>query len=134
MGKTSTRSYFTHLSLTAALLLSVLLLTVAPISAAQAQTLSNNYSGDFFIITSVNKRNHELFLKAPTEVTKLVLINDKTEFLDRTGKRMTFAGLHAGDTVYVTTDQSSASAEPVAVRVQEGPMTSAILHSRYLKQ
>lgn len=130
MRKTSTRS---HLALAAALLLSALLLTGAPITAAQAQVLSGNYSGDFFIITSVNKRNHELFLKAPTEVTKLVLVNDKTEFLDQEGKRMTFADLHAGDTVYVTTDRSSAGAEPVAARVQEGPMTSAILHSRYLK-
>ncbi|HEV2498512.1 MAG TPA: hypothetical protein VGY31_02905 [Terriglobia bacterium] len=133
MRKTSTRSHFTHLTLAAALLLSTLLLMGAPIAAAQAQAPGGNYSGDFFIITSVNKKNHELFLKAPTEVTKLVLVNDKTEFLDQEGKRMTFADLHAGDTVYVTTDRSSAGAEPVAARVQEGPMTSAILHSRYLK-
>lgn len=134
MRKTSTRSHFTHLTLAGVLLLSTLLLTGAPTTAAGAQALGGNYSGDFFIITSVNKRNHELFLKAPTEVTKLVLVNDKTEFLNQEGKRMTFADLHAGDTVYVITDRSSDGAEAVAARVQEGPMTSAILHSRYLKQ
>lgn len=133
MRKTLTRSHFTHLTLVVALL-SALLLASAPITAAQAQAPGGSYSGDFFIITSVNKRNHELFLKAPTEVTKLVLVNDKTEFISQEGKRVTFADLHAGDTVYVVTDRSSAGAEAVAARVQEGPMTSAILHSRYLKQ
>ncbi|MGH9342843.1 MAG: hypothetical protein ACRD19_03660 [Terriglobia bacterium] len=124
-------SRFTPIFVSAALLLSVLLLAGAPLSAAEAS--GRSYEGDFFIITSVNRRNHELFLKAPTEVTKLMLVNDKTAFFDDQGKQMTFADLRAGDTVYVSSSERS-GAEAVALRVQEGPMTSAILHSRYLKQ
>lgn len=119
------------------LLLSIVFLAVffvtgflAPRGASAAST-KTGYEGDFFIISSVNLRSHELFLKAPTEVTELMTINDGTVFLDEQGKRLEFKDLRAGDTVYVVSKKSGKNL-PVATRIQKGPMTNAILHQRYL--
>src|SRR5579863_9205610 len=123
---------FRHVTILSIFLLSVLLFSSAPLRAADAQAPTHAYPGEFFIVTSVNQRMHELFLKAPTEVTELMMVSDKTVFLDPQGKPITFKDLRAGDTVYVVSSRSS-SGEPVATRIQIGPMTAAILHSRYLK-
>lgn len=90
------------------------------------------YQGNFYIISSVNLKSHEVFLKTPTEVTELMLVNDQTEILDQTGKRIALNDLRAGNTVYVASQPQSAS-DPVAARIQIGPMTAAILHDRYQK-
>lgn len=129
MSKQLKQLIFTPLA--AAAMLAALLLSVGAVApAAAAQT----FEGDFYIISSINKRNHELFLKAPTEVTQLMQVNDKTAYLNEEGKPIAFADLRAGATVYVVSRKPSSDAEPIAERVQEGPMTAAILHARYLKQ
>lgn len=114
----------------AAILLAGLLLPAGPLAPAAA---GQTFEGDFYIITSINKRNHELFLKAPTEVTQLMLVNNKTAFLNQEGKSITFNDLRAGDTVYIVAPKVAPGVEPVAARVRVGPMTAAILHARYLK-
>lgn len=113
------------------LLLSCLLWTLAPPRLAAAQG-GASYEGDFYIISSVNLRTNEVFLKAPTEITEQMLVNGKTTFLSQQGKRITLKDLRAGDTVYVMSTKS-AGGELVASRIQIGPMTTAILHRRYLR-
>ncbi len=114
--------------------LAFLLLGLLPYAAVGAVTRNagSNYEGDFFIISSVNRRSKELFLKAPTEVTELMLVNDRTVFLNDQGKRIQFQDLRAGDTVYVISRRGSPGL-PVAVRIQKGPMTLSVLHNRYLE-
>jgi hypothetical protein len=114
--------------------LAFLLLGLLPYAAAGAATHDpgQNYEGDFFIISSVNRRSKELFLKAPTEVTELMLVNERTVFLNDQGKRIQFQDLRAGDTVYVISRRSSPGL-PVAIRIQKGPMTLSVLHNRYLE-
>jgi hypothetical protein len=107
-------------------------LLFAAAAGAGGQGNARAYEGEFFIVSSVNQKMHEMFLKAPTEVTELMLVNNKTVFLDEQGKRVTFKDLRSGDTVYVVADRTSGG-EPLATRVEMGPMTAAILHARYIK-
>lgn len=132
MSKQFVRTSFT--SIAAAVLLAAFLLAPGSLAAAGAPSTGQTFDGDFFIITSINKRKHELFLKAPTEVTQLMQVNDQTVFLNSEGKAITFADLRAGATVYIVPGQTISGSERVAKRIQEGPMTVAILHARYLKQ
>ncbi|HEX5482848.1 MAG TPA: hypothetical protein VFZ08_09520 [Terriglobia bacterium] len=102
-----------------------------PVRAASAPAAKPAVQGDFFIISSVNRRSHELFLKAPTEVTELMTVSDQTTLLDAQGKKLDFTQLRAGDTVYVVS-RKNGNGLPLAVRIQKGPMTRAILHQRYI--
>lgn len=88
--------------------------------------------GEFFIVASVNRQANEFFLKAPTEVTQLILVNGDTAFLNSEGQHIQFNSLRAGDTVYVVS-QPGPNNKRLALRVQEGPMTLVELHQRYLK-
>lgn len=97
-----------------------------------ASKVSSSYPGGFYIISSVNLKNHELFLKTPTEVTELMLVNGQTEILNEAGGSISLADLRAGNTVYVVT-QPQAASEPLATRIQIGPMTAQILRERYQK-
>ncbi|MGH9403738.1 MAG: hypothetical protein ACRD2P_16750 [Terriglobia bacterium] len=132
MKKISGLRRLANIAVLAAFLLPVLLLAAAPLAAANGQEAGGAHAGDFFIISSVNKKTHELFLKAPTEVTELMQVSGKTVFLDAQGKHISFNDLRAGSTVYVVANRNS-GAEPIALRVEEGPMTTAILHQKYLK-
>ncbi len=63
-------------SILLSMILVFLLLGLLPYaSSAVTRDAGGNYEGDFFIISSVNRRSKELFLKAPTEVTELMLVN-----------------------------------------------------------
>jgi hypothetical protein len=120
-------------SILLSMILVFLLLGLLPYaSSAATRDAGGNYEGDFFIISSVNRRSKELFLKAPTEVTELMLVNERTVFLNDQGKRIQFQDLRAGDTVYVISRRSSPGL-PVAIRIQKGPMTLSVLHNRYLE-
>jgi hypothetical protein len=120
-------------SILLSMILVFLLLGLLPYaSSAVTRDAGGNYEGDFFIISSVNRRSKELFLKAPTEVTELMLVNERTVFLNDQGKRIQFQDLRAGDTVYVISRRSSPGL-PVAIRIQKGPMTLSVLHNRYLE-
>jgi hypothetical protein len=90
--------------------------------------------GEFFIVSSVNTEKKQLVLKRPTEVTVLVLVNEKTVYLDEQGKPLNFSELRAGDTVYVTATRSSEAGVLVATRIRKGPMTLEELRRRYLRR
>jgi len=85
----------------------------------------------FFLISSVDLAKHQIVLKAPTEVTQLVRVIEKTTFLDEQGKPIQFKDLRAGDTVYATL-AASGEGPRVLVSVRKGPMTVEELHRRYL--
>ncbi|GEM_PF-1145217 len=112
----------------AALVMGVL---AAPAFSATATPPRAGETEHFFIISSVDLRKHELFLRHPTDVTTVMNITSSTEFLDENGKKIPFSNLHAGNTVYVTFYAGSKGA-PVATRIRKGPMTLQALHQRYL--
>jgi hypothetical protein len=85
----------------------------------------------FFIISSVDLQKNQIVLKRPTEVTELLLVTDKTVFLDENGKKIGFQNVHAGNTVWVMARRDGQGAE-VAMQVRKGPMTVEELHRRYL--
>ncbi len=85
----------------------------------------------FFLISSVDLAKHQIVLKAPTEVTELVRVSDKTVFVDEQGKPIHFKDLRAGDTIFATL-ASSGDGPRVLAHVRKGPMTVEELHRRYL--
>jgi hypothetical protein len=86
---------------------------------------------EFFIISSVDLKKHQLVLKHPTEVTELMQVTDSTVCVDDQEGRIPFGDLRAGDTVYVTAS-ARRDGPPVATRVRRAPMTVQELHHRYL--
>ena len=86
---------------------------------------------EFFIISSVDLKKHQLVLKHPTEVTELMQVTDSTVCLDDQEGRIPFGDLRAGDTVYVT-HAARRDGPPVATRVRRAPMTVEQLQRRYL--
>lgn len=97
-----------------------------------ASKAASSYPGGFYIISSVNLKSRELFLKTPTEVTELMLVGSQTEIMNESGARISLSDLHAGNTVYVVT-RPQAGSEQFAIRIQIGPMTAQILRERYQK-
>jgi len=95
---------------------------------AQSRTTGTD---EFFILSSVDLKKHQLVLKHPTEVTELMQVTDSTVCLDDKEGRIPFSDLRAGDTVYVTY-ASHGAGPPVATRVRRGPMTVEQLQRRYL--
>ena len=102
-----------------------------PEPGTTAVTLQSKAEGEFFMISSIDASQHQLVLKRPTEVTQLVKVNDKTQYLDAEGGQQKLTDLRAGDTVYVVF-QSSGASDPLAARIQEGPMTVERLHRNYV--
>jgi hypothetical protein len=102
------------------------------VPGAQVSTGTSNPQGEFFIISSVNLKKRDLFVKAPTEVTEEMVVTPKTVIVNEQGKRIPLSEVRAGNTVYVVA-RKNAEGVPEVVRLQEGPMTVAVLHSRYLK-
>ncbi len=86
---------------------------------------------EFFIITSVDVRKHEIVLKMPTEVTVVAHVTPETVYLDDRGQRIRLTDLRAGDTVYATIRREAGGV--VLLRLRKGPMTVEELHRRYLK-
>jgi hypothetical protein len=101
--------------------------------AAQSGRAAGNTNGgeEFFIVSSVDITKRQLLLKEPTEITQLIQVNDKTRYIDRTGKAMQFGDLRAGDTIYIRSTTTSAGR--VAVSIRKGPMTLQELQRHYLK-
>jgi hypothetical protein len=101
-------------------------------AATAAETLHVNAPGQFFLISSINASQNQLVLKRPTEVTQLARVSGKTGYFDDQGKPLKLTDLRAGDTVYVVL-QSSGTADPLATRIQQGPMTVDQLHRSYVE-
>lgn len=87
---------------------------------------------EFFIISSVDAKNQQIVLKRPTEVTELVVVDEKTVYQDEDNKTIEFKDLRAGDTVWVSFAKSSQGSRLVA-RIRKGPMTVEELHRRYVQ-
>jgi uncharacterized protein DUF5666 len=87
---------------------------------------------EFFLISSVDGKKHQIVLKRPTEVTELVRVTDSTVYRDEQGKPLDFKDLRAGDTVYVTLAMQPDGSR-IATRIRKGIMTVEELHRRYLK-
>lgn len=107
------------------------LVCALPLPAAQTSVHRAQLQGEFFIISSVNLKKQDLFVKAPTEVTEEMVVTPKTVILNQQGKRIPLNEVRAGDTVYIVARQNT-SGVPEVVRLQQGPMTLAVLHARYL--
>lgn len=103
-----------------------------PLQAANRSQVTKETGGQFFIISSVDVKKRQIVLKLPTEVTELVLVTDKTAYLDEEGKPLQFGDLRAGDTVYVTIAAGSDRSR-IATQIRKGPMTVDELHRRYLQ-
>ena len=85
---------------------------------------------EFFIVASIDLQRSQMLLKRPTEVTLLARADDKTQFLDETGKPIKLSNLRAGDTVWVVLHTNAT--ENAASKVRKGQMTVADLHRYYL--
>jgi hypothetical protein len=113
-------NFFFALALIATLFLSV---------GARAQEKKNSRGESFYIVGSVDRAKSQILLKLPTEVTILIKVDGKTQFVDESGKAIQLADLQTGNTVWVT---ASVGDQPVATRIRKGPMTIADLHQLYL--
>jgi hypothetical protein len=102
-----------------------------PLFAASRSQDSSTVAEKFFLVSSVDAKKRQIVLKAPTEVTELVSVTDKTTYRDDRGKVIEFSDLRAGDTIYVTF-ASGQGELPTVLRIRKGPMTLQELHRRYL--
>jgi hypothetical protein len=100
--------------------------------SAHAQEKKNPAGEQFFIVSSVDQAKSQVLLKRPTEVTLLMKVDGKTQFLDEQGKSLKLTDLRAGDTVWVNSSLAAKDDGPVAVRIRKGPMTVQELHRLYL--
>jgi hypothetical protein len=99
-------------------------------TSARAQEKKNSRGESFYIIASVDRAKSQILLKLPTEITTMMKVDDKTQYIDATGKAIKLADIRTGDTVWVVA--SGPASEPTATRVTIGPMTVAELHQLYL--
>ena len=112
-----------------AVIVAMLFSTGTAALAARKAVPARETRNEFFIVSEVRLKRHQLVLEMPTQITKKVLLNDKTVFENRHGQRLPLTDIRAGDTVYVTYAQEKG--ESVALTIRQGPMTVAILHQRY---
>jgi hypothetical protein len=104
---------------------------IPPDELAATKAATKTPAGEqFFIVASVDLQKSQILLKRPTEVTLLSRVDDKTRYLDDSGKPIKISDFRAGDTVWVTLSDSSSG--PVATRIRKGEMTVADLHRYYL--
>ncbi|HLY63560.1 MAG TPA: hypothetical protein VKV95_22710 [Terriglobia bacterium] len=107
------------------------LLAGLPLLAEQAQKGTMPGTDEFFIISSVDVAKNQLVLKHPTEVTELMLVNDKTTCLNERGKSFACKELRAGDTVFITSSRGKGGPR-TAGRIRVGPMTIEEVHRKYV--
>jgi hypothetical protein len=100
-------------------------------SGAHAQGKKTAAGEEFFMISSTDSAKSQILLKRPTEVTQLMKVSDKTQFVDEKGKPFQLTGLRAGDTVWVTSSRND-NGDLTAIRVRKGPMTVQDLHRYFL--
>ena len=115
---------------------SLLILAISIFCAISALTTAdqakkNARGEEFFIIASVDTQKSQLLMKRPTEVTLLILSNERTEFFAEDGARLKLGDLRSGDTVWVQLAPAP-EGKQLALRVRKGPMTLEDLHRLYL--
>ncbi len=95
----------------------------------QAQT--NSRGEEFFIISSVDQKTHQVVLMRPTQLTVAADVTAKTVCLGDNGKNMNTNNLQAGDTVWAIVKAGKNGAENL-VSIREGAMTESELQKLYL--
>lgn len=105
------------------------LMTLALCLPLQAQT--NSRGEEFFIISSVDQKTHQVVLMRPTQLTVAADVTAKTICLGENGKNMNTNKLQAGDTVWATLKADRSGAENL-VTIREGAMTETELQKLYL--
>ena len=98
-------------------------------AGARAQDKKNSKGEAFFIVASVDRARSQILLKRPTEVTIMMKVDAKTQYVDEAGKPIHLADLQTGATVWVI---APAGDQPTATHIRKGPMTVAELHQLYL--
>jgi hypothetical protein len=96
---------------------------------AHSQERNSPRGETFYIVASVDQAKSQLLLKLPTEVTSIVDVGAKTQYVDEAGKGISLSALRAGDTIWLST---SGTKSPVATGIRKGPMTVQELHRYYL--
>jgi hypothetical protein len=104
----------------------VLLGLYAPQAAAQAKA-----PDQFFVISSIDRTKHLLVLLQATEITEIMNITDKTQYLGMNGKPGKLTDLRSGDCVYVVFHKEK-DGSLVVDKVTQGVMTVAELRKRYV--
>lgn len=104
-------------------------MTLALCLPVRAQT--NSKGEEFFIVSSVNQKAHQLVLMRPTQLTVAAEVGPQTICLGEDGKKISPSTLRAGDTIWavIRTDKDGVSR---IVRIREGAMTEAELQKLYL--
>src|SRR2546428_452371 len=77
-------------------------LVLLPALAGEQERSGGKLDEEFFIVSSIDTKKQQVLLKRPTEVTELMLVTEKTAFLDEQGKPLRLSDFRAGDTVYFT--------------------------------
>ena len=110
----------------------VVAMTIPCLSSQDVKSapIDGNTAGDFFIISSVDLNKRQILLKLPTEVTQLIRVDNRTQYLDVRGKPIRLTDLRAGDTVYIVSNRTGD--QTIAVTIRKGPMTVEVLRQRYL--
>ncbi len=101
----------------------------APAWAATRKGPTRKIRDEFFIISEVHLKEHNLVLELPTQITMLMRVTSKTIFINGNGHRQPLNKIRAGDTVYI--NYLKAPRGPLALKIREGPMTVQILRKRY---
>ncbi|MDE3137409.1 MAG: hypothetical protein KGL59_12600 [Acidobacteriota bacterium] len=97
--------------------------------AARKTVPTGETRNEFFIISEVRLKRQQLVLEKPSQITKVMFLNDKTVFESKKGDRLPFSDIRAGQTVFVTYVQEGGKA--LALTIRQGPMTVTMLHERY---
>src|SRR2546425_6541983 len=61
-------------------------LVLLPALAGEQERSNGKLEEEFFIVSSIDTKKQQVLLKRPTEVTELILVTEKTAFLDEQGK------------------------------------------------
>lgn len=101
-----------------------------PLASAARKAASKVTRDEFFIVSEVNLRRHQVVMEEPTQVTMTMTVNNKTVFKNEQGRTLPIADMRAGDTVFVTYETNSKGVV-TALTIREGPMTVQELHRRY---
>lgn len=108
------------------------LVVMALCASASLYAQSNSRGESFYIISSVNFRNHQIVLMQPTQLTVVAEFGPQTVVLDENGKKLTTQDLKAGDTVWAVVKNSKQDGANVT-RIRMGAMTQSELRKLYLK-
>ena len=98
-------------------------------AGAHAQDKKNSKGESFYIVASVDRTKSQILLKRPTEVTIMMKVDAKTQYVDEAGKPIQLSDLQTGATVWVI---APAGDQATATHIRKGPMTVAELHQLYL--